>query len=383
MKNRKRSVAFVVSGSLLLTGLFSGCSQKQEAAPTILEVEQSALDADQTVEVRKGTLEKCEYLSGYVAPKIHQLSFEGEGQFKEYEVSLGDEVTKGQLLATLNDKECKETIKELERQLADMKATYEFQSAYIDKTVEAYEKEMEGYYEIIHDEENRPEGEEYTAVCYELGIRDVAKKREELHKTHLTQTYELESAHVQTLLAEEKAKLESYKLYAPCDGTVVALYQFMNTLDTQAGADYVAIAEKDVYYLRCDYLSASYLDSVMELCGLRNGKEYEIVSVPQDPKVYREMKNCGDTIFTHFEITAPDEDIDYGDLMTLKLVTAREENALIIPKLTISSDITGKYVLRKTPEGKEKVYPSFGMENDLDRVVKDGLEEGDVIYVEN
>lgn len=377
MKNKNRMLC------ILFSIMLSGCGQTQEEAPVVMEVTKDALNEDQTVEVCRGTWENCIYLQGYVAPKIHQLSFGREGKFQEYLVALGDEVTKGQLLAVLNDEECQATIKELEQQLTDKKAEYEFQAAYIDKTIEAYDKEMEGYYEILHDEENGPEGEEYTEVCYELGIRDVAQKREELKKTHLMQTYTLESSHIQKLLSEEKEKLEDLRLYAPCDGTVVALYQFMNTLDTVPEKDYVAIAEKDVYYLRCEYLTDSYLNSIMELCGIHNGKEYEIVNVAQDQKVYREMKNCGDDIFTHFEITEPDENIAYGDLMTVKLTMERKENVLFVPRLAIASDITGKYVFLQTPEGKEKVYPSFGVGNALNQIVNDGLKEGDVVYVQN
>lgn len=383
MTNKRRLMTFSMLWCFLCQIILSGCGQTQKEAPVVMEVAKDALEEDQTVEVCRGTWENCTYLQGYVAPKIHQLSFAREGNFQEYLVALGDEVSKGQLLATLSDEECQKTIKELEQQLTDKKAEYEFQVAYIDKTIEAYDKEMDGYYAMLEDEENPLEEWEYTETCYELGIRDVAQKREELKKTHLTQTYTLESSHIQKLLSEEKEKLEDLKLYAPCDGTVVALYQFMNTLDTVPEKDYVAIAEKDIYYLRCEYLTDSYLNSVMELCGIHNGKEYEIVNVAQDPKVYREMKNCGDDIFTHFEITEPDENIAYGDLMTVKLTMERKENVLFIPKLAVVSDITGKYVFLQTPEGKEKVYPSFGAENKLNRIVKDGLEEGDVVYVQN
>lgn len=176
MTNKRRLMTFSMLWCFLCQTILSGCGQTQEEAPVVMEVTKDALEEDQTVEVCRGTWENCTYLQGYVAPKIHQLSFGREGKFQKYLVTLGDEVTKGQLLAILNDEECQKTIKELELQLTGKKAEYEFQTAYIDKTIEAYGKEMEGYYEILHDEENGPEGEEYTKICYELGIRDMAQK---------------------------------------------------------------------------------------------------------------------------------------------------------------------------------------------------------------
>lgn len=389
MDDKKKTIpAFPCFLSLLLvfSFLFSACGsgsgEKKETASPVITVEENKLDAEQTVEVIRKDLEQTQYLEGYVAPKIHQLKFEEQGKFGEYKVSVGEEVTKGQVLATIYDGECRENIAALEKQFAELTADYQYECAYIDKTVQAYEKEMEGYYAKLKDEEHPLEGEEYSAVCLELGIRDVAKKREELKKTQLSQTYELHQSHLQEQLKKEKEKLAHMSIEAPCDGVVAALYDLGEESTTQQNYYYVAVAEKDVYYLRCEYMAASYLDSMAEVKGLCNGKEYDIVYVPADPKVYMEIKSNDDTPFTHFEITAPDGDIRYGDTMLVKLVKSRKENVLVIPEITIDGDISGKYVMKQTPEGKEKVYLSLGLSTSLEREVRSGLEEGDVIYVQ-
>ncbi len=377
MKNR----AVIISLAAVL--LFSACGNKQENEQVLL-IEAEALETEQTVTVERGEVENYVLLQGYVAPKVHQMNFEETGTFGEYKVELGEEVTRGQVLAVMDDAQIKQEIEDLKSRLSDLTAEYEYNTAYIDKTIAAYEEEMKGYYAKLEDKRSPLSAEEYSAVCRELGIRDVAKQREELKKTQLSENYEFESAYLQRRLKEKTETLGRMEIKAPCDGVVIELLSpdVKYSRYVQPENYYVAIAEKDVYCVRCEYMAPTYLESLEKICGFRNGKEYALVGMEMDEKEYRARKNAGETLYTKFEISSPDEEIEYGDLMMVKLVVSSRKNVLVIPNITIDGDEAGKYVHRQTEEGKEKVYISIGISDTIITEVQSGLEEGEVVYVQ-
>lgn len=374
---KRKYVAIIILCSLFL----GACGQKEETG-SILELEESALDAEQKTVVKRGDIESYIVLDGYVAPEVSQLKFETTGKFDDYKVQIGDEVTKGQTLAVMNDAQIKEQIKELNIQLTKLQGDYEFEIAYKDKTIAAYKAEMEGYYEKIEDEEHPLTREEYSEACLELGKRDVVVKREELLKKQLTQTFELDSSFLQAQLNELNVKLGKMSIKSPCEGTVIALQDMSGQEDVLPDYYYVAIAKKDTYNVCCEYMAPAFLESVKYMCGLRNGKEYEIETMDVDKKVYREMKNSGEKMYSHFLIKLPDADTNYGDFMVVKLVTKKAENVLFIPQLAISSDQSGKFVYCQTEKGREKVYVTLGLSDTINVEVKEGLKEGDVVYVQ-
>lgn len=377
MKNR----AVIISLAAVL--LCSACGSKQENKQTLL-IEAEALETEQTVTVERGDIENYARLQGYVVPKVHQMNFGEAGIFGEYKVELGEEVTKGQVLAVMDEEQIKQEIEDLKSRLSDLTAEYEYNTAYIDKTIAAYEEEMKGYYAKLEDKRSPLSAEEYSAVCRELGIRDVAKQREELKKTQLSENYEFESAYLQRQLKEKTETLGRMEIKAPCDGVVIELLplEIQYSRYVQPENYYVAIAEKDVYCVSCEYMAPAYLENMEKICGFRNGKEYALVGMEMDEKEYRARKNAGEALYTKFEISAPDEEIEYGDLMMVKLVVSSRNNVLVIPNITIGRDEAGEYVYRQTEEGKEKVYISTGISNTITTEVKSGLEEGEVVYVQ-
>lgn len=376
MKNQRR----LLLPALIFILVFSACHVEKEVQKQ--EVFEPALEAEQTTQVTTQDIEKYDLIEGIIAPKVYQLKFEETGTIKEYKVDIGDEVTKGQVLATLDDTEIQNRIKELTKQLETLKADYDYQIAYIEKTIAAYEVEMKGLYAKLEDKNNPLEREEYSAVCKELGIRDIAIQREELKRTQLIQTYELESGFINDQLKEAREKLNRLVLKAPCDGVVVARQSITMDNTVQKDYYYVAITQKDSYYVRVDYVTQTYADRMERIYGVRNGKEYELTYTPMDKEKYAELKNSGETLYTYFEINVPDEDVLYGEPMLIKMVTSSRQNVLAVPNHAISTDSKGKYVVKQTPEGKEKVYVELGLTDRLASEIKSGLQEGDVIYVQ-
>ena len=81
----------------------AGCGEQEpEAVSPVMDVAQSAVVQEQMTEAFYGTIEVYDIYDAWVAPKVRQLKFATQGTFGEYKVSMGDTVTKGQVLATLN-----------------------------------------------------------------------------------------------------------------------------------------------------------------------------------------------------------------------------------------------------------------------------------------
>lgn len=374
---KKSRIAAMV---LLFSLCFSACENKQEAKQ-VMEMEVSKLDEEQTTTVTRGKVEDYFLLEGCIAPKVHQVAFEEEGKFKKYTVNLGDEVTKGQVLAIMDESVVKQKIETMKMQLSETKADYEYQMAYLEKTIAAYGAEMDGYYEKLEKDKEDVSGGDYTQHCMELGVRDVEKKRLELEKKHLKENYELESAHLQEQINKDIAKLDNLELKAPCDGVVIAKYDTENETNVRKENYYVAIAEKDIYYVRCEYVLPGYFNTIQKSTAFRNGKEYDLTPVTLDTKVYNEMTNNGEEIPTYFLIDLTGSDMDYGDAVLVKLLKNSKENVLTIPNISIKSEEAGKYVMKQTEGKKEKIYIRDGISDGVITEVESGLAEGDVIYV--
>ncbi len=378
MKVNKR----IIAGLLLSMMVTLSACEEPENAIEVLEIEQSAMEEEQIATVKRGKLEIYSSIEGYVSPKVHQMKFAIQGKFGEYCVKIGDTVTKGQVLATLNATPYNERVEELQEQLTDLNADYAYEKTYNEKTMEAYGIQIEGYGVALADTEREwKEGEE-TALFQKKCELEEAKKRLELINKQLQQTYELNRKYLQTELTEAKSQAASVTIVSPCEGTVVALQDMQDMPQTNENMYYVAVAEKDVYYLQCDYISGAYLKSLKKICGIRNGKEYELTYVPYEDDVLLAMKNSGEKLYTNFEITNPDENIQYGDNATIKLIATTKKKVLLVPNHAISYDEGGRFVYKKTEDGREKVYITKGSSDGIHTEVKEGLKKGDEVYVQ-
>ncbi|MCM1190145.1 MAG: hypothetical protein NC541_12715 [bacterium] len=368
--------------ALCLCLTLTGCGgQTPEPAPQpVLNGDWDTSNREQTTEVSYGAIEVCNLYEAWVAPRVRQLGFATQGSFGEYQVSIGDTVAKGQVLATLNPAPYLEAVQALEEQLEDLTSQYEYEAALNEKTVAASKIQMEEYYAQLEDEDKVWQEGEWTAVCRRIGELDRSVKRLELINSQVEETYLLEYSYLEEQLKAARKTYRQITITAPCDGTVIALYDMTGSDYTSDSMDYVAIAEKDVYCLRCEYISEGYLKSAA-VTGFRNGKQYELTYDPYDEDLLLQLRNSGETMYSNFLIAEPDGDISYGDMAVVKLVTSAKEHVLLIPEITVRSDVGGRYVYRKTESGREKVYVTKGISNGIDTEILSGLEEGDVIYV--
>ena len=113
---------FILFLCLLIT-MLTGCHPVNEQEIETKTLVESATDMPQLAEVTVGDIKNSEYLDGEINPYMQVLQFPKKGSFLEFRVSLGDTVSKGQVIA-VTQPAYEEEIEELEESIALMQTEY-------------------------------------------------------------------------------------------------------------------------------------------------------------------------------------------------------------------------------------------------------------------
>lgn len=365
---------------LLAAMTLGGCGEKP-AEGNVVELQESALTAPQKTEVVRGDMEVVMYYDAQVGPKVEQLTFAEPGSFGEFHVQLGDTVKKGQLLASPVLEQVEAAIEASEEQLEMLDTNYNYQKVSMENSIAIIDRQMEELYEKL-DNLTYP-SPEYTNTCFQLGSYDEQRKRTELQMKHRKEVYDLERPRCVKQLNELKAERDGNLIVAPFDGTVVALADVEYGSYLNTNTYYVAVADSSTLYARCPNISITILNKLEKITFWKDAKEYDAVAIPMDHAYYMATKNNGEDAYSEFEIIAPDGDVAYGDYGKLKFIAKTKKDVLMIPETTVRLS-GGVYYAYKDVDGKqERVELTIGDKNDLYVEVLEGLEEGDVVYVQD
>jgi multidrug efflux pump subunit AcrA (membrane-fusion protein) len=169
---------------------------------------------------------------------------------------------------------------------------------------------------------------------------------------------------------------------APFDGTVVALADAEYGDYISTGQYYVAVSDSSTLYARCENISTTVLEHLEKIIFWNDGKEYDAVSIPMSQAYHMVTKNNKEDAYSEFSVSDPDGEISYGDYGKIKLVIETKTDVLMVPQTTVRMS-GGVYYVYKDVDGKqERVDVTVGDKNDLCVEILEGLEEGDVVYVQ-
>lgn len=375
------------------------CSEKG-TEETIIELEEGTAGQPQMTEVIRGDMQITMVMDAYAGPKVEQLSFKEGGFFGDYMVQLGDEVKAGDVLAISDVQAAEEEIEQKRLELEDLTANFEYQRATLNNQIEILKLRMDDVYGQIEKEEYM--SPEFTALCIKVGNYDEEKKRIELQQKQLQEMYDLELPHYQKQLQDLIDKSTGNVIKAPFDGVIVALREESANEDQdlvyrgRAGwapipeADkvintnqyYVAVADPTVLYVRCDYVSQPVMDVVDSAFFWKDGTEYPVSYIPMTDRMYRDMKNSGEALYSEFAIEGAEGTVLSGDYGKVKLVVAEKKDILLVPQLAVVSDKSGIFVYRDKDGQKEKVRVKIGSRDGISVEILEGLQEGDRVYVQ-
>lgn len=379
MKKNIITILFLASVLML-----NACKSQTDEKETLIELTQTSESKPQTVKVERGDMQVSTSYDAYVEPKVVQLTFEEEGIFGEYKVGLGDTVKEGDVLAVPDTEQIEKDIEAKENEISDLTFNYTYQKTSFENQIKILDYRMQDVYDQIDKEEYLTP--KYTELCIKAGNYDEEKKRIELQLKQLKETYDLELSHCKLQLQKLEDKSAGNIIKAPFDGTIVAMHDIegegINQVRIDTNLYYIAIADNTTLYARCEYVNPSVINSTKEIIFWKDGVEYKAAYIPMTEKIYRTMSNSGEELYSEFVPDNSDGVIESGDYGKIKLVTDKKEQVLFLPNVAMLIDSTGYYVYRDNEGTTERVNIEVGIKDGIRVEIVSGLEEGDVVYVQ-
>jgi macrolide-specific efflux system membrane fusion protein len=344
----------------------TGCG-KEQVAPQKTLVEPVSLSVD-SAKVTYRDMEQKEIITGQIVPETVELCFEVNGSFGEFYVQIGDKVSKGDVLATLDTSMLEKNLTRLEEELDNAQLGYIGEQTGLNAQLKEFEVILE---QIKNNEVDK-------------NLEEVKKQIEILNEqlSLSQQLMELELGEKESKIKEAKEAMTHLDLVAPCDGVVVEvanLWEF-NSVGTDTIVLTLAIDNKP--YLSTEFISANKMKECVDYYAIVGGHEYIVNYLPLE-------KNTSSTNFstkietTKFEFISEDATVAIGDYAILVLVENRLEKVLTIPSEAVYEDISGEYVYVINKDSRVRQTIETGLEDSYGVEVKSGLDEGDEVYVKN
>lgn len=360
----KQNISLIVSLLLLLSMV--GCSAPEEAAPELMEPVGVQLDSEV---VKLGEIYQLSVYEGQILPYVEQLSFQTGGTLEEINVTLGEKVTKGQLLATLGVKALTEQIETLQKQI-DHEETL---GAYNDRIAQTQ-------IDILKVELAQMKANGASETQCRLKALDIEKAQMEL--THQQDTRKLDLEGNRDKVAQLRKKLEQGKMTAPFDGRVV--YIGFDKGDSVRGyTTVICLADDSRTMLQTPYLSEQAFNYAAKVFVKVGNNTYDVEYIPYDQNEYFSKVMAGQKVYSSFNIKDENAGIESGMYAALMVYETYKENVLTVPVNAIYRDGSIQYVYKLVENQRIRCDVTVGTMTDTKAEITAGLKAGDVVYVKN
>lgn len=369
-RNRFCAAALVMA---LTASAVTGCGSVEPMAVPEL-IEPVGVDVD-TVEVKRMNLSSVDSYQGEIVPEIKGLYFVQSGNIDKMYVNVGDKVKKGEVLATLtsvngNVSKLKKQRKEKQEEHSDAN---QISQCDIDKAREEL-SQIEKQLKKAKDPKQR-EALESQALEKKEDI-----KIQKLRLKHQKESQALEIRQIDRQLQEAQVQTKNSKLISPVNGEVITTAGGSGYM-VQGGATAVNIADMDKPRVRTSYIGSSILGKASSYRAVVNGKEYKVKVEEQEITPFQaEMNEYPDNTWFDF---VGDVNLQVGDSATIELYNDTAEDALVVPGNAVLQAKKEHYVYRMEGNSKIKTVVTVGTVTDAYTQILTGLEEGDVVYVQN
>lgn len=349
---------------LLALGSLTGC-QKTEGAPELLEPVGVEMD---TAEAVIGDIYAMSVYSGEIVPYVEEVSFAVDGKLAEFKVSVGEEVTEGQLLARLDDEELLEQIEELEEELEEIMVSGSFSDRIMAADIEIAIENLEIQ-------------QERKASDAAIRAKELEIEMLELELQENQELREMELDRLNKQVQELKAELAKTELKAPISGRVVYLSEAGAGDSIKTTVPVICIADETQLTISAEYIAPSYIKGASRITAQILGEEYEVVYEPYSDTEYVTLVLSGEKLDTRFSLADETAAVESGQYVVIKLWSAYKEKVLTIPVNALYRDDKGRYVYKIVDGQRVRCDVTVGMSNSVEAEILEGLEEGDVVYV--
>ena len=366
--------------AVLLISLFAGCGKENLPAasvPELLEpvgvqIDTAVVQYDDMIEViykSEPDGSRGEVYESRVLPYVEAVSFEVSGTLDELLAIQGDEVKKGQVLATLDPERINEQVGSLRDQINNLNTVGGYDDRQKTADIKIAQIELKMMRESGATEE--------ACRVKELDI--------EILETQLKQAQEqraLEIRELERQISKISEGLGDIELTAPFDGRIVWTNNSMQTYGSKhvsANDPIFYIADDTRLSIESDYMSGHVLNNLERVYALVNGQEYELTYVPYTNEEFARMVRSGN-LKTRFTFVGSTEDLQGGEMAYIIPVKNSRENVLTIPANALFQAYGVSYVKKIVDGEQQRVDVTVGLITDSKVEILSGLQEGDVVY---
>lgn len=363
-----KKITVLLLAALLLAGA-AGCGTQSEtvAAPALLEPVAVTMD---TAAAYIDDIYNIAVYSGEIVPYVESVWFEVDGKLDEMKVTIGDEVTEGQVLATLSNETLLKQIADLEAQIAHANTEGSFSDRLKQADIELAKLDLEVLQRTL------------MASDEQLRAKELVIEQLEAELKHAQELRQLNNAYRGQRLNELKEQLNNNELKAPLTGRIVYMKQMQQGDSVRGFETVICIADESCLQISTDYISDNDLREADQVYAEIQGKKYEITHVPMDDEEYVSKMLSGGVMNSYFALETPGEEIEVGQHVLLNVLDSFKRDVLVVPVNAIYRDERGDYVYRIEDGQRVRQDVTVGITSDLEAEITEGLEEGAVVYVQ-
>ncbi len=374
----KRLACLLLCLALVGCGL-TGCGKEEAATSKVPELlKPVGMDMD-TVAAARDTIYNIEVVNAEVVPYSKELSFGSSGTIGEVHVREGEKVKKGDLLAELRESDFKDRLEEKKQQISDLRQSHSDSNTLSQYDVTILREELKQLQKELKDgkDKARKKQLQMSVKEKESDIRIAERKL-----SHDRQIQQLEVNRQEKELQELQDLGVYFEIRANMDGEVGCIVASSGAMIT-VGVTVMGIADPSRPMIGCGYIKDSDLNKCNRVYALHNGKEYEVELQDYDREEANRRVELGENVKIRFKFKGDVGDVKVGDFIAICLVTDYVEGALVVPANAVMEDGETKYVYKVEGQSKIKQEVSIGTVTPANIEIIDGLQEGDVVYVQN
>lgn len=366
----KKQIAFMLCAGMTFLLAACGSEPQEESGSTVKVIRDTIAHEDMFDYTEIGDIYVTERTPGIIGPLTQDLQFTGAGKFERYLVELGDEVKKGDVLASADDSGLDDQIEALNEQIA--------------KLTENYNNTMTGY----DDEVAILDIKDARNATIPWGYIDktnnkYSRWRIDLNRRQTTEMYEYNLGKLKEQLKELEGKRTGNEIIAPFDGVILARAELYSGDSVTEDGYYMTIADTTKVCAYSEYTAYANSKSTEKTYILYNGKQYDVTYIPIDPKTYSALVAQQATMYMQFTFNEPDDSLRFGDRFTLVAQKSSATDVITLNKCAIRQDTVGKYVYVQENGSRVKKYIVTGLTDGVRVEVKEGLVEGEKVYVDD
>lgn len=353
----------------LLWVLLAFCCSASAAqeAPELLEPAGVQLNAARA-EIRE--ISRITPYEASVVPYMEEFFFEQEGVIDVMHVLVGQTVKAGDPLITLNTEAEEERAKALEKEIVYLKTN----SSYEDRL---WQIDLEMLDVELHQLLNAAPRDDGAVALKRLEIEE-KKLRIELEQD--VRRLELEA--LESELESLQKGISRNVMTAPFDGTVMYMSGILQRGSyVSAYSPLIYLADDSRLYVESEYISASSLQSAHQVYAMIGDERYAVTPMPYDEREYLSQLLSGETLMLQFSLDEADAAVRAGDYAMVCVESEYVADALVVPTNALYSDDTRYlYVMENGVRVRRDV--KTGIRTDWFAQITEGLEEGELVYVQ-